>query len=200
MVTGVISWQDCLDNHQAWDTLTWFAALIALGSALNTEGLIPWFADQVRGLAAWQCYQTELRCCISDSNLQRFTGGCCCPWLPPELAGCFSGNAAHLLLLALPLCVHRGAPRVHVFCVPGCCDIQWSSVFACCVGPCAAVTANGLPHCIWHRVRPSVLQLWIREPERMVSDRGNYVCILHRGLADCWQPVVEASWDRLMPT
>jgi len=47
LLSGVVSWQDCLDNGQAWDTLVWFAALIAMASALNREGFIPWLAAQV---------------------------------------------------------------------------------------------------------------------------------------------------------
>ena len=32
---------------QAWDTLTWFAALIAMASFLNKFGFIQWFSDRV---------------------------------------------------------------------------------------------------------------------------------------------------------
>lgn len=43
---------EMLCNHrvaglQAWDTLTWFAALIAMASFLNKFGFIKWFSDQV---------------------------------------------------------------------------------------------------------------------------------------------------------
>ena len=47
LVTGVISWKECLAEGPAWDTLTWFAALIAMAGCLNTFGLIPWFSAQV---------------------------------------------------------------------------------------------------------------------------------------------------------
>ncbi len=33
---------------QAWDTLTWFAALIGMASYLNKFGFIKWFSDQAR--------------------------------------------------------------------------------------------------------------------------------------------------------
>lgn len=47
LVTGVISWKECLNNNAAWDTLTWFAALIAMAAYLNKFGFIPWFSSSV---------------------------------------------------------------------------------------------------------------------------------------------------------
>eukprot|EP00877_Chromochloris_zofingiensis_P014317 jgi/Chrzof1/9139/Cz03g37110.t1 len=47
LVTGVISWKECLNNNAAWDTLTWFAALIAMAAYLNKFGFIPWFSNNV---------------------------------------------------------------------------------------------------------------------------------------------------------
>lgn len=55
LVTGVVSWKECLSNNGAWDTLTWFAALIAMASHLNKFGFIPWFSEQVRTAAAEVC-------------------------------------------------------------------------------------------------------------------------------------------------
>ena len=52
LVTGVISWKECLAEGPAWDTLTWFAALIAMAGCLNTFGLIPWFSKQVVDVVA----------------------------------------------------------------------------------------------------------------------------------------------------
>lgn len=45
---GVVSWKQCLSDNQAWDTLTWFAALIAMAAYLNKYGFISWFSDKVR--------------------------------------------------------------------------------------------------------------------------------------------------------
>ena len=47
LVTNVITWKECLSNNAAWDTLTWFAALIGMASYLNKYGFIKWFSDQV---------------------------------------------------------------------------------------------------------------------------------------------------------
>jgi anion transporter len=57
LVCGVIQWQDCLAEKVAWDTLTWFGALIAMASYLNDFGLIKWFAGKVTLLVGdlqWQ--------------------------------------------------------------------------------------------------------------------------------------------------
>jgi len=35
-----------LGNSAAWDTLTWFAALIAMAAYLNKFGFIPWFSNR----------------------------------------------------------------------------------------------------------------------------------------------------------
>jgi len=47
LVTNVVTWKQCLNQNEAWDTLTWFAALIAMAAYLNKFGLIPWFSAQV---------------------------------------------------------------------------------------------------------------------------------------------------------
>lgn len=59
LITGVITWKECLGEGPAWDTLTWFAALIAMASYLNKFGLIPWFSKAVVSVVgglglAWQ--------------------------------------------------------------------------------------------------------------------------------------------------
>lgn len=47
LVSGVISWKECLNENGAWNTFTWFAALISMAGCLNKFGLIPWFSGQV---------------------------------------------------------------------------------------------------------------------------------------------------------
>ena len=59
LISGVITWKECLAEGPAWDTLTWFAALIAMASYLNKYGLIPWFSASVVDIVsaaglAWQ--------------------------------------------------------------------------------------------------------------------------------------------------
>ncbi|CAJ2678936.1 unnamed protein product [Trifolium pratense] len=47
LITGVVTWKECLAEGVAWDTLTWFAALIAMAGYLNKYGLIAWFSQTV---------------------------------------------------------------------------------------------------------------------------------------------------------
>ncbi|MQM08585.1 hypothetical protein Taro_041435 [Colocasia esculenta] len=47
LITGVVTWKECLSEAVAWDTLTWFAALIAMAGYLNKYGLISWFSQTV---------------------------------------------------------------------------------------------------------------------------------------------------------
>ncbi|XP_021772068.1 dicarboxylate transporter 1, chloroplastic [Chenopodium quinoa] len=47
LITGVVTWKECLSESVAWDTLTWFAALIAMAGYLNKYGLISWFSETV---------------------------------------------------------------------------------------------------------------------------------------------------------
>ena len=42
-----VTWKECLSNNAAWDTLTWFAALIGMASYLNKYGFIKWFSGKV---------------------------------------------------------------------------------------------------------------------------------------------------------
>ncbi|MFI5336418.1 MAG: DASS family sodium-coupled anion symporter, partial [Opitutales bacterium] len=45
LICGVIRWKDVLDDGPAWNTLVWFATLVALASGLNRTGFITWFAS-----------------------------------------------------------------------------------------------------------------------------------------------------------
>ncbi|MEP7180716.1 MAG: anion permease [Betaproteobacteria bacterium] len=47
LVTGIVTWDDMLSNRQAWNTLAWFATLVALADGLNRVGFVKWFADLV---------------------------------------------------------------------------------------------------------------------------------------------------------
>ncbi|CAI5534881.1 unnamed protein product [Closterium sp. Naga37s-1] len=49
LLSGVVSWSDCLSERSAWDTLMWFAALIAMSAQLTHMGVVGWMADGVAG-------------------------------------------------------------------------------------------------------------------------------------------------------
>lgn len=44
LLTGVLTWDDILKEKSAWDTITWFAALVMMATFLNKLGLISWFS------------------------------------------------------------------------------------------------------------------------------------------------------------
>ena len=47
LLTGVLTWQDILQETSAWDTIVWFAALVMMATQLNKLGFIPWFGESV---------------------------------------------------------------------------------------------------------------------------------------------------------
>jgi len=47
LVLGVVKWDDIVRNSPAWNTLAWFATLVALAEGLNRVGFVKWFADTV---------------------------------------------------------------------------------------------------------------------------------------------------------
>lgn len=44
LVTKVLTWEDVLKEKAAWDTITWFAALVMMASFLKKLGLIKWLS------------------------------------------------------------------------------------------------------------------------------------------------------------
>jgi L-tartrate/succinate antiporter len=49
LLTGVVSWDDITANKQAWNTLAWFATLVALADGLNRVGFVKWLANAIAG-------------------------------------------------------------------------------------------------------------------------------------------------------
>jgi L-tartrate/succinate antiporter len=47
LVTRVVSWDDVLKHSAAWNTLAWFATLVALADGLARVGFVKWFAELV---------------------------------------------------------------------------------------------------------------------------------------------------------
>jgi L-tartrate/succinate antiporter len=47
LVTNVVTWDDITANKAAWNTLAWFATLVALAGGLSQVGFVKWFADGV---------------------------------------------------------------------------------------------------------------------------------------------------------
>lgn len=47
LITNVLTWEDVLKEKAAWDTITWFAALVMMASYLKKLGLIHWFSKVI---------------------------------------------------------------------------------------------------------------------------------------------------------
>ena len=47
LLTNVVTWDDIMKNSAAWNTLAWFATLVALADGLTRVGFVKWFADAV---------------------------------------------------------------------------------------------------------------------------------------------------------
>jgi DASS family divalent anion:Na+ symporter len=47
LITKVLTWEDVLKERAAWDTITWFAALVMMASYLKKLGLIKWFSGVI---------------------------------------------------------------------------------------------------------------------------------------------------------
>lgn len=47
LLLRVVSWDDVTANKSAWNTLAWFATLVALADGLARTGFVKWFADAI---------------------------------------------------------------------------------------------------------------------------------------------------------
>jgi L-tartrate/succinate antiporter len=47
LLTTVVTWDDVIKNSSAWNTLAWFATLVALADGLNRVGFVKWFAEAI---------------------------------------------------------------------------------------------------------------------------------------------------------
>ena len=47
LILNVVTWDDIIKNSAAWNTLAWFATLVALADGLTRVGFVKWFAEMV---------------------------------------------------------------------------------------------------------------------------------------------------------
>lgn len=50
VLTGVLTWNDIKQEHEAWDVLIWFSTLVMIATYLNQLGLIKWFSGHIQYL------------------------------------------------------------------------------------------------------------------------------------------------------
>lgn len=60
VLTGVLTWNDIKQEHEAWDTLIWFSTLIMIASFLNQYGLTKWMSSHIHymldGMTWWTAW------------------------------------------------------------------------------------------------------------------------------------------------
>lgn len=60
VVSGVLTWNDIKQEHEAWDALIWFSTLVMMATFLNQFGLIEWLSSNIqsmmKGIAWWIAY------------------------------------------------------------------------------------------------------------------------------------------------
>ena len=49
LLSGVLVWDDVCREHEAWNTLVWFASLVMMATFLGQLGFIGWFSKEVGG-------------------------------------------------------------------------------------------------------------------------------------------------------
>ncbi|UCG88871.1 MAG: anion permease [Gemmatimonadota bacterium] len=50
LLTGVLTWEDVLNEKGAWNVFIWLSTLIMMGSYLSSLGMVGWFSDSVGAL------------------------------------------------------------------------------------------------------------------------------------------------------
>lgn len=60
VLTGVLTWNDIKQEHEAWDTLVWFSTLIMIAGYLNQFGLTKWMSSHIHfmldGMSWWAAW------------------------------------------------------------------------------------------------------------------------------------------------
>ena len=49
LFTGVLQWKDAIKEHNAWDTMIWFAAFLMMASELTKLGTMKWLSTIIQG-------------------------------------------------------------------------------------------------------------------------------------------------------
>ncbi len=68
LLTGVLTWQDILNETGAWNTLVWFSVLVLMADQLNKLGFIPWLSKSIAtslGGLSWPIVLVILYCSTS---------------------------------------------------------------------------------------------------------------------------------------
>lgn len=50
LLTGILTWKDILEEHEAWSTVIWLSILIMMSGYLEKFGLVTWFSQSIGGV------------------------------------------------------------------------------------------------------------------------------------------------------
>ena len=56
-ITRVLSWNEILEEHKAWNILIWFSILLTMATYLNELGFIPWVSQIIGNLVSGMLWQ-----------------------------------------------------------------------------------------------------------------------------------------------
>jgi L-tartrate/succinate antiporter len=112
LLLKVVTWDDITANKAAWNTLAWFATLVALAGGLSQVGFIKWFADAVSGQLAGVSPSMAVLALllINFFGHYLFASGTAhvTAMIPVLLAVASTIQGVHMETLALALCLQLG--------------------------------------------------------------------------------------------
>ena len=112
LLLKVVTWDDITANKAAWNTLAWFATLVALADGLSRVGFIKWFAEtvagQLSGVSATMAVLTLLL--INFFGHYLFASGTAhvTAMIPVLMAVASTIQGVNMPVLALALCIQLG--------------------------------------------------------------------------------------------
>ena len=57
LITNVLSWEEILNEHKAWNILIWFSILLTMATYLNQFGFIPWGSQMMGSVVSKMSWQ-----------------------------------------------------------------------------------------------------------------------------------------------
>jgi L-tartrate/succinate antiporter len=112
LVLKVVTWDDITANKAAWNTLAWFATLVALADGLTRVGFVKWFAEtvagQLTGVAPWAAVAALLFINFFGHYLFASVTAHVTAMIPVLLAVASTIPGVNMHTLALGLCLQLG--------------------------------------------------------------------------------------------
>ncbi|HKA40281.1 MAG TPA: anion permease, partial [Burkholderiales bacterium] len=112
LILKVVTWDDITANKAAWNTLAWFATLVALADGLSRVGFVKWFAEtvagQLTGVAPWLAVAALLFINFFGHYLFASVTAHVTAMIPVLLAVASTIPGVNMHTLALALCLQLG--------------------------------------------------------------------------------------------